>query len=185
MTIFPVGHYTGVRTAEDGTARHTVRVGWRQHRLEEDAFGTWVLTHGRRDTGKGNWTEAEVLGQAEQAGIAGAAGHLQQLAGLGLVASPDDDELFARGHRLGVLLVGLGNTPERPDEFAVGLPGLGTAAVLDAGSYKLWQWGSIAPTLWDARQLLSVGDARPDDLLGDLRFLLANGCAYLDVAAAT
>lgn len=182
-TIFPVGHYTGLRAAEDGPPSHSVRVGWQQHRLEEDAFGTWVLAHGFRETGKDKWTEADVLGQAEQAGIAGAAGHLEQLSGLGLVASPEDVEQFARGHRLGIMFVGLGNSPERLDEFAVGLPGLGTAAVLDAGSYELWQWGSIAPTLWDVLKLRSA--AGPIDGLGDLRYLIANGCAYLDVAAAT
>jgi hypothetical protein len=189
-TIFPVGHYTGLRAADDGPPLHTVRVGWQQHRLEEDAFGTWVLAHGLRETGKEKWTEADVLGQAEQAGIAGAAGHLQQMAALGLITVvPDNAERFVREHRLGVLFVGLGNSPERLDEFAVGLPGLGTAAVLDAGSYELWQWGSIAATLWDACALRSAVTARPVDalpgVLADLRFLIANGCAYLDVAAAT
>lgn len=177
--IFPVGHYTGVRAADDGVL-HTIRAGWQQHRLEEDAFGTWVLTHGLTESGKDKWTEADVLGHAEQSGIPGAAGHLQQLARLGLVSRADDAEQFARGHRLGVLFVGLGNSPERLDEFAVGLPGLGTAALLDARSYELWQWGSVAPSLWDVCQAVA---AEPTDVLRDLRSLIANGCAYLDVAA--
>ena len=173
VSIFPVGHYTGLRTA-DGSTLHTVRAGWQQHRLEEDAFGTWVLAHRLRET--------DLLGQ-----LAGAAGQVQQLTGLGLLASADDGESFARGHRIGVMFVGLGNSPERLDEYAVGLPGLGTAAILDAGSYQLWQCGSVAPTLWDVCGLRSPD--RPadalNDVLGDLRNLLANGCAYLDVAAAT
>ncbi|MEV6283170.1 hypothetical protein [Kribbella sp. NPDC051770] len=179
--VFPVGHYTGLRASDDGLL-HTIRAGWQQHRVEEDAFATWVLAHGLRETGKEKWTDADVLGQAEQAGIPGAAGHLQQLAELGLVASADDVEQFARRHRLGVLFVGLGNSPERLDEYAVGLPGLGTAARLDTSCYELWQWGSIAPTLWDICQVVT---AEPGDVLGDLRFLLANGCAYLDVAAVS
>ncbi|TWD81315.1 hypothetical protein FB561_2427 [Kribbella amoyensis] len=191
-TLFPIGHYTGRRIGEDGNPAHTIRIGWRHHRLDEDAFGTWVLAHGVPDRGKAAWTEDDVLREAGEAGIP-AADHLRTLSAAGLVASvADDAEEFARAHRMGVLFVGLGNSPEMPDQFAIGLPGLGTVAGVDPDSYELWQWGSVTPTLWHSCELRASVTSRHEqtvsarealiDVLGDLRLLIASGCAYLDMA---
>lgn len=186
-TVFPVGHYGGVREREQ-----VVRVGWNQHRIDEDAFGVWVLAHGLPEVGKGPWTVDDVIGQAGCAGIADATNQLEALADAGLVAVVDDQALFARRHRMDVLFVGLGNAPDRLDGYAVGIPGLGTAAVLDSDCYELWQWGSVAPSLWhscEVRAAVTVREGEAADpgkalveILGDLRFLIAHGCAYLDVA---
>lgn len=196
-SVFPVGHYGGLRTVDGGPV-HVVRVGWQQHRLSEDAFGVWVLSHGLTETGKGHWTAEDIAAQAEQAGVLEPLTRLKELAEVGVVAVVEDDPAeatrFAQSHRLDVLFVGLGNTPERPDGHAVGVPGLGTAAVLDPDCYELWQWGSVAPSLWHSCEVRATVSARPGQpsepvdalaaILGDLRFLIAHGCAYLDVAAA-
>jgi hypothetical protein len=189
-TIFPIGHYTGLRTDDDGHSAHTIRIGWEHHRLTEDAFGTWVLVHGVPAHDQAAWTKADVIRQAEEATIPDAADHLRTLIASGLVGEAGDAEQFARTYRMGVYFVGLGNTPETPDRFAIGIPGLGTAAILDPGSYELWQWGSIAPTLWHAYELRAAVTSRSGrtvsardaaaEVLGDLRVLVANGCAYLD-----
>jgi hypothetical protein len=193
MTIFPVGHYTGVRPDDDGRPVHTVRVAWRQQRLAEDAFTVWVLGHGLPSTGKAPWSAQQLLAAASDAGIADAAEHLTALTDLGLlIAVPERPEDFAKAYRLDVLYVGLGNSPDNPDLHAVGLPGLGAAALLDPGTYELWQWGSLAPTLWHCCELRAAVTGTADrqvgpsdvvaDVLGDLRFLIVHGCAYLDVA---
>ncbi|MFF1817252.1 hypothetical protein ACFVWG_08140 [Kribbella sp. NPDC058245] len=189
-TLFPVGHYLGVRS-EEGRPVHTVRIGWRQHRLSEDAFATWVLAHGLPANGRAAWTRAELVDQAEQVEISTPADHLQALTSDGLVAAVDDAEAFARHHRMGVFFVGLGNTPEELGQFAIGLPGLGPAATLDPDSYELWQWGSIAPSLWHSCELRASVTSRDDqsvspqdavtEILADLRILISHGCAYLDV----
>ena len=189
-TVFPVGFYTGVRS-EDGRPVHTIRIGYRQHRLTEDAFAIWVLAHGLPANGRAAWTEEDLTRQAEQVELAVPTEHLRALRADGLVVTVDDAEAFTRNHRMGVYYVGLGNTPEAPARFAIGLPGLGTAATLDLDSYELWQWGSIAPSLWHCCELRSAVTARDDlpaapraaiaEILGDLRILLAGGCAYLDV----
>jgi hypothetical protein len=190
-TIFPVGHYTGRRTDDDGRPVHSVRIGWQQHRLTEDAFATWVLAHGVPATGRAAWTEVDVVRQAGEIELQDAAAQLRTLAELGLVATvAGEPEQFARTHRLGVFFVGLGNSPEEPDRFAIGLPGLGTAATVDSDSYELWQWGSIAPTLWHSCEVRASVTSRHErtvstleaasEVLGDLRVLIANGCAYLD-----
>ncbi len=194
--IFPIGHYTGTRPDEEGRSVHTVRIGWQQRRLTEDAFATWVLGHGKPEAGKAPWTEQHLLAAASDAGIADAPEHLKDLAGHGLlIAVPDPPEEFAKAHRLDVQYVGLGNSPENPDQYAVGLPGLGAAAMLDASTFELWQWGAVAPTLWHCCQLRAsvtstlgrpVGPADVvTEVLGDLRFLLIHGCAYVDVADPT
>jgi hypothetical protein len=197
--VFPIGHYGGVRTTEDGGQVHVVRVGWHQHRLSEDAFGVWVLSHGVTETGKGHWTVDDVAGQAEEAGLTDARAQLEDLAAKGIVAGVPDNPVhatqFVRSHRMDVLFVGLGNTPDRPDGHAIGIPGLGTAAILDPDCYELWQWGSVAPTLWHSCEVRATVTAElgqtlePVDvlgeILGDLRYLIAHGCAYLDVAATS
>jgi hypothetical protein len=189
-SVFPVGHYIGARDAEQA-----VRVGWSRHRLDADAFAVWVLAHGVPEVGKGNWTVADVVAHCADVGVEAPGKHLEQLAGSGLIAVVDDDPAsaaqFAHRHRMDVLFVGLGNAPEQLEGHAVGVPGLGTAAVLDPECYELWQWGSVAPTLWHSCEVratvVAEPAARPDpdaaltEILGDLRFLLAHGCAYLDV----
>jgi hypothetical protein len=186
-TVFPIGHYGGVRDSEQ-----VVRVGWSQHRIDADAFRVWGLAHGLSEVGKGSWTVDDVTAQAATAGIEDAASHLARLNDAGLVAVVDDAATFARTHRMDVLFVGLGNRPDRLDGHAVGIPGLGTAAVLDPDCYELWQWGSVAPTLWHSCEVRATVTAEHGqaadpakalaEILGDLRFLIAHGCAYLDVA---
>jgi hypothetical protein len=198
-SVFPIGHYGGLRPGDTPEADqvHVVRVGWHQHRLSENAFGVWVLSHGLTETGKGHWTADDILKQAEQAGLPDAKAHLEELTAKGVLVvvpdSPEEATSFAKAHRLDVLFVGLGNAPDRPDGHAVGVPGLGTAAILDPDCYELWQWGSVAPTLWHSCEVRATVTAKlgqtlePADalgeILGDLRYLIAHGCAYLDVAA--
>lgn len=189
--VFPVGHYSGVRADE-----HVIRVGWSLHRIDADAFAVWVLAHGLPAVGKGQWTVDDVIGQAVQAAVEDPARYVEQLADSGLLAVVEDNPmtatLFAQRHRLDVLFVGLGNAPDRLDGHAIGIPGLGTAAILDPDCYELWQWGSVAPTLWhscEVRATVTAELEQPADpaaavaeILGDLRFLVAHGCAYLDIA---
>ncbi|MGZ0149066.1 hypothetical protein ACXJJ3_18490 [Kribbella sp. WER1] len=187
MIVFPIGHYHGIRDDEQ-----VVRVGWSQHRLDADAFAIWVLAHGVPEVGKGAWTVDDLLVHAEKSGVEEPAAYVERLADAGLLAVVTDAREFARRYRMDVMFVGLGNTPDRLEGHAIGIPGLGTAAVLDPESYELWQWGSVAPTVWhscEVRATVSAEpSARPDpeaalaEILGDLRFLVARGCAYLDVA---
>jgi hypothetical protein len=193
-SVFPIGHYTGLRADDGGRPVHAVRIGWQQHRLTENAFATWVLAHGTAESGKSPWTEQDLLAAASQeGGITDAADRLAELIGLGLLAVvPERSDEFAKAHRMDVQFVGLGNSPENSELHAVGLPGLGAAALLDQGSYELWQWASLAPTLWHSCQVRASVSAKLDqdvepidvlaEVLADLRHLIVHGCAYLDVA---
>jgi hypothetical protein len=189
MNVFPIGHYVGEQHP-DGV--HLVRVGLEHQTLTADEFGVWVLAHGAADATR--WTEANLTALAEDAGLPSVSSVVDRLAAAGLLArvSPADQVAFAERYRLEPLLVGLGNSPELPETYAVGFPGREPVARLDGGSYELWQWAALAPSLWhtcEVRAKVGAGLGDPTaaadlvgDVLDDLRPLLANSCAYLDKA---
>jgi hypothetical protein len=178
MTVFPIGHYMGERHPED---LHFVRVGLQHQTMTADEFGVWVLSHGGPQ-----WTVEDVLAQAARARLPNPSASFERLLSVGLLATVTDPEAFARSYRLHPLLTGLGNTEEDPNTYVVGIPGL-EAARLTAGSYELWQWSALAPTLWHTCEIraklaeMSAPEAA-DEVLADLRPVLANSCGYLDKA---
>lgn len=179
MTVFPVGHYLGERHPE---GLHYVRVGLQHQTMTADEFGAWALSH--QDSPQ--WSVENILELTEQLEMADAPASVDRLLSVGLLVTVADPVAFARKYRLEPLLIGLGNTEEHPDTYAVGLPGQ-EPAQLTAGSYELWQWAALAPTLWHTCEIRAkVASASPLDvipnILADLRPLLANSCGYLDEA---
>jgi len=184
MTVFPIGHYMGERHPE---GLHYVRVGMAHETMTADEFGVWVLSH--QDSTQ--WTIEDVLSLAAATDLPAAAESVERLLSAGLLVTVTDPTTFAREYRLEPLLVGIGNTPEDPDTYAVGLPGQEPAR-LSASSYELWQWAALAPSLWhtcEIRAKVSDAPAAPADMipgvLADLRPILANSCGYLDKAQWT
>jgi hypothetical protein len=193
--VFPIGHYVGERHPE---GVQVVRVGEAHHALTHDEFGVWVLAHGAPVRRTAEWTTDNVLGLAEETGLTGARRHLQTLTGRGLLAlvparGGPEAVAFTETHRVTPLLVGLGNSEADPDSYALGFPLLDEpVAVVPAGSYELWQWGHIAPSLrhtCDVRVKVAADLNEPTGtaealhgLLTDLRLLLVDSCAYLDLA---
>ncbi|GAB3460361.1 hypothetical protein [Actinophytocola sediminis] len=179
--VFPIGHYVGVRHPE---GLHHVRVGLEHQTMTDDEFGVWVLSH--QDSPR--WSTEDLLSLAAKAELLEAEAAVRRLLSVGLLVAVTDAVEFAMTYRLRPLLVGLGNTPELPDAYAVGLPGQ-EPAVLSAGSYELWQWAAVAPTLWHTCEIrLKVGGVAVPaaglaaEALADVRPLLANSCGYLDKA---
>lgn len=191
-TAFPVGHYAGV-PVDPRPADHLVRVGYTLEGLTEDEFGVWVLAHGLPQTADRDWTRRHIVERADAARIEQAGDRYDELVGRGLLAAvpvgPDRDgevEAFVRGHRLHPLLVGLGAVNGQPEHHAIGVPGVGTAALLDEACFDLWRWAAITSSLW--RYCERLAPARPGDatagVLVALRTLIVHGCGYLDVAPA-
>jgi hypothetical protein len=177
MTVFPIGHYMGERHPE---GLHYVRVGLEHQTMTDDEFGVWVLSH--QDSPQ--WSVENVLSLAAQAELPNAAESVARLQSVGLLATLSDS--FTQSYRLEPLLVGLGNTVETPDVYEVGLPGQ-EPAQLTASSYELWQWSALAPSLWHTCEIRTkvTGQSSAEvveEVLRDLRPLLANSCAYLDKA---
>jgi hypothetical protein len=140
-------------------------------RLTENEFRVWVLAHGRAA-----WTVPQVLALAAGSSLADGHAAVGRLLDAGMLvnASPRS---FAESYRLRSLLVGLG-------DYRVGVPGLPPVAELASGAYELWQRAALAPSLWHLHVVREqVAAESLDALLNDVRELLVNGCAYLDVAS--
>jgi len=179
MTVFPIGHYMGERHPE---GLHYVRLGLEHQTMTADEFGVWVLSH--EDSPQ--WSIENVLTLAESANLPSAAESVDRLLSVGLLTTVTDGVAFTQSYRLEPLQAGLGNTEEDPDTYLVGLPGTEPAR-LGEGSYELWQWSALAPTLWHTCEIRAkLAESAPTDivpdLLADLRPLLANSCGYLDKA---
>lgn len=179
MTVFPIGHYMGERHPE---GLHYVRLGLEHQTMTTDEFGVWVLSH--QDSPQ--WSMADVVALAIQAELPNPSQSAERLLSAGLLTVVDDQQAFASSYRLDPLLVGLGNTPDAPDTYRIGVPGQ-EPAQLTASAYELWQWSTLAPTLWHTCEIRAkiAGTPTTDSLtevLADIRPLLANSCAYLDKA---
>lgn len=190
--VFPIGHNGGRRPGE----RHQVRLGRSAETLTSDEFAIWVLAHGSPTVGKAAWTVRDTVRTAEGERVTGASDIVSALDERGLlhtIAAGSGATDFARAYRMTALLTGLGDTPGNPGTYAVGVPGTPAATWLDFDAYELWQWGSLAPTLshvCEARASVLTKLGEPCEpaaalgcMLGDLRLLIAHGCAYLDTAA--
>ncbi|CRK58770.1 hypothetical protein [Alloactinosynnema sp. L-07] len=174
--IFPIGHYAGAVGSV-----HEVRVGWGRHELTEDEFGTWILAHGLASAAGGPWGRTEIA-------KAGLPDRIDALLPRGLLVEVTAADEFAALYRLRPLLVGLGNSVESPDRHAIGVPGLPPVAHLDPRTYELWHWGHLAPSLHQACAAIAQVDGEPAatalvGMLGQIRHLLAGGCAYLDAVS--
>ncbi|GAA3099502.1 hypothetical protein JOF29_005755 [Kribbella aluminosa] len=169
--IFPVGHGAGPRASD----QYVVRVGGTAEQLSEAEFGVWVCAHQSADLD-------EVLAVCADADIEDAGQHLDELLRRGLVVQVDDVTAFAQQYRLLPLFIGLGNRPDDPQQFAIGLPGLEPLAVVPATTYELWQWGWVAPSLWAHCEVLGTIGERPqlDVVLDGVSALLSDFVAVLD-----
>ncbi|MGW7682305.1 hypothetical protein ACWGID_16300 [Kribbella sp. NPDC054772] len=146
--IFPVGHGAGPLVSADST-HHVIRVGRTTEQLSESEFGVWTLAH--RAMGL-----PDLLDQCLDAEIDDAERHVDVLLSRGVLVTADDPAGFAKQHRLLPLFLGLGNRPDVPDLFAIGVPGLEPLAIVGATTYELWQWGWVAPSLWAHCEVLAT-----------------------------
>lgn len=192
--VFPIGHYLG---KSDG-GKHTVRVGQTYHELTEQQFRLWMLAHGPVPNYRYWWTGQDVLTRAAESGPVSDRETLDDLIRMGVLALVDDARRFTEHYRMHPLLIGLGHTADSLDWFTIGLPGRPVAEV-KGRVFELWLRAELQPNLWDSCQRPSpetAGQDEPaeadaasaeftelvDELLGDVRELLASHCAYLDLA---
>lgn len=183
---------------------HIVRVARDTPKLPDEAHvNIWALAHGlpaRLDTVR--WTRQTIIDTAEDAGMVDAAGILDNLAGLGLIAEvgPGTEQVreFAESYRLQSLLIGLGNAPDDPFLDGIGLVGLPPVVKVRARVFEIWQWAHLWPSIWAACQGLAwvagqaeaatPEDADPETLLdvmlSAIRTLISRNAVYLDMARA-
>ncbi|MGH3656215.1 MAG: hypothetical protein ACRDUA_06115, partial [Micromonosporaceae bacterium] len=175
---------------------------------DEDHLRVWALSHGLPgQVGEVPWHRQAVLDAAGH--VPESARLLDALIAMGLVVevSPGTPGAadFARTHRMRPLLTGLGNSPDDPLRFAIGL--IGTPVVkVESSVFEMWQWGRLGSSLWDTADMFfkvdqasKVDQAMSDaarsgrttdggtesvltDILERLHLLLGYNAAYLDLA---
>lgn len=193
--LLPVGQSLGVFHPGDGTSApvQQVRRGAELVELSDAEFLVWSLAHGLADAEGESvpCTEPAILEYADEPAA------IRSLVDRGLlvevVPGSPESVRFASAHRLLPLALGLGNDPEQPWLFSVGLL-YQPLASMTAAMYDLWQWAHLAPDLWLACQELAVvatragirdpGQTDPDQVLagalGSMHHLLAVRVACLD-----
>ncbi len=195
--LLPVGHSVGALYRISGpSAPHQVRRGATFHELSDDQFAVWSAAHGTPDTIEDGraWNRRAVETDAR---VAGGAGLVDQLLGLGLLAevTPGTEQAleFARSHRLVPLMLGLGNSSDEPDMFGIGFLHQPVMQVSHP-VYDLWQWSTMDDTLWATCENAAdvarrAGATEPDSIdpaalltgfLPTLHALLLPHAAYLD-----
>jgi hypothetical protein len=197
--IFPVGHYAGAFYQGAVDRYHAVLVGAETRRLSDEQLTVWLAARGVPDDEDRRWTREAVEALVAQAGIANAPLLLDQLGELGLVVEtvPGTERAidFAEAHRVVPLLLGLGNTPDEPWRYGIGLFDRPVLAV-SQDIYGLWEWAHVDPNLWaacyshaDVSKRAGATDPEETDpeqiltgFLSTLHALLAASAAYLDVA---
>lgn len=195
--VLPIGHLLG---AGQGAAAR-VRVGPELVELDDTAFTVWALAHGLPDRpGADPWTRDALLSTAAAQGLGDLAPALDALVADRLVVEVDPAQgtEFAAQHRLTPLALGLGNDPDAPGDWAVGL--LGRPLVQVSGTlFDLLQWADREPDLWTAvrgvaRSARDAGRTDPADtdpavllagVLGSLHALLAVDVVCLDTRWVT
>ncbi|SCL21507.1 hypothetical protein GA0070616_2320 [Micromonospora nigra] len=201
--ILPVGRYTGEFHPSVGApARyHSLSVGRLSVTVEDpQAFAVWAAAHRPVDLPDQPWTRAAVVDAARGLGVAAPDRIVAEFLADGLLVEviPDTDDAvdFARAHRVLPLMVSLGNTPDDPLRYGIGLFGTEPVLRVPALVHDVWQWGSTGDDLWqvclayaDAGARAEVADAREHDprfVLGEvltaLPMLLGVDAACLDEA---
>jgi hypothetical protein len=202
--ILPIGHYIGAFYGTPGSTEHTqqVRIGAEVFHLDDPQFTVWALAHGvPARVAEARWTRAELEEAAGKAGVAGAAGVIDEFLAAGSLAevtpgTPDAVE-FGRNYRTVPLMLGLGNTPEEPWLYAVGFPGEPIVKMRGV-LYDLWEWGHMDADLWSAcegaaatARRVRIDDPEQNDperlltgLLESLHTLLGPHALYLDLSLA-
>jgi hypothetical protein len=179
--VVPLGQFFGTFHSAGSHVRN-VRVGGDVHQLDDPAFGVWALMHGMPDQLPDRpWTRTAV---AEAAGT-----EVDRLVdsllavGLAVEVDPADGPGFARAHRMGHRMLGLGNSAA-PWLYSIGLFGQPVVQVTRE-VFDLWDACQLAGSLWEACE--AVAPDAPVDLatgfLGTVHHLLAMSVVYLEPVA--
>lgn len=205
--IVPVGLNMGQDFSSGDPAEHPsefweVHLGTEAASLTPDEVRTWGAAfldpqrHANHEFDRGHLEE--LLRQGENQ-VADPSAVVDGLLERGLLLEYDTDDapweqLFA-GMKLFPLVQGLGNSPEEPAVYQIGIAGEPLVSV-NANVYAIWSYSLASPTLWQACTDLAEGideglepgeqplGYTPDGIAGEvgaaLPVLVAGGCAFLD-----
>lgn len=174
--VIPIGRLFGTFFTRTWSTEHNVvvRIGTTMHRLSDVEFAVWWLAHGGPASDAdltADWTATAIVRAADGIGIGNAEPVLAELWKRGLVVEvlrgTDEAIDFASGHRVVPQLLGLGNTPEQPDLFHIGLPNQ-PVLPLPRTLYDLWRWAPINSHLWNSCLGSAIAAKKAGETLTDL-----------------
>ncbi|MEU7750858.1 hypothetical protein [Micromonospora sp. NPDC049171] len=197
--LLPVGQFFGTFYPVAGSTEryHRVRLGDEVWELDDERFILWALAHGTGDRpAEQPWTvSAACDAAASQLPGVDSASLLHGLLaeGLAVEVAPGEAVEFARRHRVGTRMLGLGNSAEQPWLWSIGFFGHPVVRVTRT-VYDLWEWCPSGESLWTMCQALAdeereaggtePGLVDPEQLLtaflGTARLLLTAGVVYLE-----
>jgi hypothetical protein len=194
--ILPVGHYTGAehppgpgRTRPLGSAGRTIRIGRsRVSFTDDEPFLVWAAAHRPPGDLGAPWGRAEIAAASK---VADPEPVIDQLLEDGLLVEVTDVESFARRHKAVPILIALGNTPEEPDRYGIGLYGLDPVVTVSPLVYELWQWGTISVSVWAVCEAFAIANSRATgvpiaagsvlaEFVAALPALVGSNAVYLD-----
>ncbi|MGH3545845.1 MAG: hypothetical protein ACRDPW_07965 [Mycobacteriales bacterium] len=198
VIVLPVGHLLGpfFTNADDEVPESVdLRVGGELSSLPPEAYLVWAAAHGDpQQVATAPMTKAATLERAgvvlDQPGRA-----YRELVSRGLLvevgAGKRGQREFAERHRVLPLVMGLGNSFQRPEEFVIGMVG-SPVMTLPGSVFSVWMFGHQYPTLWQTCENVamsaaatlggqSVGPARVlADVVALLPLLVSTGCGCVD-----
>ena len=210
--VVPVGHFAGpMYTSHLAEAPDSFEIRFRDgiYSLSAEEYAVWAVSHGDPNlVNAGVPTTKEVVEYAARAaGVDEPGPVFDGLVSNGLLVDVGETGTsareFAREHRVIPLALGLGNSPQNPAEFQIGLP---NAARVSVGYdvYHMWLFSYRTPTLWHALQaiadegkeanedegdgndgnegvrLIDDPDLLLDALLRALQVLVSTSCVFVD-----
>ncbi|MEU7750859.1 hypothetical protein [Micromonospora sp. NPDC049171] len=182
--ILPVGRYAGTFHPAVGAPvkYHSLSIGRLSVTIEDpQVFAVWTAAHRPIDRPDATWDRAAVIEAAGQLGVADPARIVAEFLEDGLLVEMTPDVAdFARAYRVHPLMVSLGNTPNDPLRYGIGVFGAAPVLRLPALTHDVWQWSSVGASLWDVGQVVAdagaqaeVTDTREHDPRHVLREFLA------------
>ncbi|MGH3757413.1 hypothetical protein [Actinophytocola sp.] len=199
--LVPVGHSVGpLFTDESGRPdSYEIRYADGIFGIDHEELRVWALAHGDPATiNEDPPCRERVHRKATEMDAPKVTEVVDRLVEFGLVVelplNAEQMQKFAYTHQVDPLAVGLGNTPETPHYFQIGLPG---APRVNVGhdAYHLWMFAHRHASLWDAVEYV-VSDRRRESVarsgsetdpnqvlkhfIDALPALLATSCAYVD-----
>lgn len=172
--VFPRGllvgayHNDGDPDSDSDRGHHEVRLAGRVHDLTAAELAAWMFAHGPADGSDNDdpFTTRTLLNVMADQQVPRPAPLVDSLLRRGLLVevTRDNDGLvaFAGAHRVVPTLHGLGNSPDEPWLYSIGLPGQARIQVSRL-VFDVWAWSHLDDTLWRACELIAELEAADGD----------------------
>lgn len=160
VVLLPIGQFFGTFHPVAGSTEryHRVRLADEVWELDDQRFTLWALAHGTGDRPAGQPSTASAACDAAADRLPGAdnASLLHELLaeGLAVEVAPGDAVAFARRHRVGSRMLGLGNSAEHPWLWSIGFFDHPVVRVTRT-VYDLWERCPSGESLWTLCQALA------------------------------